>query len=210
MYSPALFDDAPGWNARLQNRRENPPAMHQSHLAQLLAISIAASFAPDVEAAPERDCFWHLERGRDKDIACEFPTRLTEEEKSDLRRITRDMLQDAHCVVSIRIERKLVNTALSERDLIFQSPEQSVRCEIVTRDGVIPILGTFAPRVVFVDGRATEATPGLAKVTGVSSVLAWPVVQYVNRSETIRAGMLTVINGYRAHRLEMQTYIRKR
>lgn len=152
-------------------------------------------------ASPQPDCLAELERGRGSEIACEFPTRLTDEERSELRAITRQILQDAHCIVSIRIERALVDAALAaEGEHTFAAPPQPVRCEIATRERTIVITGAFAPRVVFKGGRAVEATPGLGNVDGVSPILAWPAVEYVNRAGTIGNGMLTVINAYRAHR----------
>jgi hypothetical protein len=148
----------------------------------------------------KRDCFSELERGRGTEIRCVFPTRLTEQEKAELKRITRDLLQDATCVVDIAIERALVSTALAEADHVFEPPAQPMRCEIATRQEPIVITGEFRPRVVFRGGRAVEASPGLGQVQGVSAVLAWPVVQYVNMSATVRDGMLAAINAYREAR----------
>lgn len=169
--------------------------------AAVAALAAFVSAAPLVQAQSKNaDCFEQLERSRSTEIVCEFPTRLTEQERKDLQRITRKMLQDAACVVSIRVTRDLLDTALGAEDHVFTSPPQPVRCTITTRDKPIEITGTFSPRVVFARGQAVEATPGLADVAGVSSILAWPVVQYVNRSATVRDGMLTVINAYRGYR----------
>ena len=49
------------------------------------------------------------------------------------------------------------------------------------------------------DGKAIEATPGLADVKGVNNYLAWPVVQYVNYAPGIRKEMLRMINAYLEH-----------
>lgn len=168
-----------------------------SVFATLVVIGVAS---PQVSATPAgRDCFTEIERGRGPVIACEFPTRLTEEERRDLKGLTRDMLRDARCVVAIRIDRAQIEAALAAPDLVFEAPPQPVTCEIDTAETAYPITATFAPRVVFQGGEAVQATPGLADVAGVPSYLAWPVVQYVNRSGSIRDGMLRIINGYRAH-----------
>ena len=172
-------------------------------IAGLLGASLAAAGAGLAAAAGtfdrEQDCFHQLEKGRGAEIVCAFPTRLSEQEQSELKRITGEMLLDAHCIVSIRLPRRMLDAALGAGDHVFEAPPQPVSCEVVTRESTIPISGTFAPRVVFAGGQAVEATPGLANVAGVSSVLAWPVLQYVNRSGTIREGMLTVINAWRLH-----------
>lgn len=174
-------------------------------IATALAVCAAPLAGGTIGAAAKDgqnsgDCFVQLERSRSPEIICEFPTRLTEQEQKDLQRITRDVLQDARCTVSIRVDRALVETAITAADHVFAVPPQPMRCEIQTREQVIEITGSFSPRVVFARGQAVEATPGLADVQGVSAVLSWPVVQYVNRSPTIRDGMLKVINAYRSHR----------
>lgn len=164
----------------------------------LLAPTILLSVEPAVAAgAKDRDCFHQLERGRGPDLVCEFPADLTEEERRDLRSISREIVQDARCVVSIRIDRRLVEEALGAEDTVFEAPPQPVRCDVTTREGVTPITATFAPRVVIVGGEAVEASPGLGQVAGVSSLLAWPVVQYVNHAGNIQANMLAVINAFR-------------
>ncbi len=163
-------------------------------------LIVAGAALTAARAAPAgRDCVAEIERGRGPVIVCEFPTRLTDEERRDLKGLTRDMVQDVRCVVSIRIERAQVEAALAAPDLVFEAPPQPVACEVDTADTVYPITATFAPRVVFQGGDAVQATPGLAQVAGVPGYLAWPVVQYVNRSGSISDGMLRIINGYRAH-----------
>jgi hypothetical protein len=171
-------------------------------LRMLLAGVALVAVAPVEAAGPAkpavRNCFQELAKGKGPDLVCEYPAWLADKEREDLRRLTRDMLQDARCVVSIRIARSLVTRALSEPDHTFDAPPQPVACEIATSDKSIPIAATFAPRVVIKDGVAVDATPGMANVTGVNSYLAWPVVEYVNRSATVKTEMLKMINAYLA------------
>ena len=131
------------------------------------------------------------------EISCEYTALLTDQEHADLRRLTRDRLQDAVCRVTVRVDRALVDPALNETNHIFIAPPQPVTCKITTRDSTFDITGTFAPQVTFKDGQATYATPGLGNVAGVSKVLAWPVVQYVNYSPGIRRDMIEIVNAYR-------------
>ncbi|MDX2157125.1 MAG: hypothetical protein SFW09_11510 [Hyphomicrobiaceae bacterium] len=145
------------------------------------------------------DCFTEIERGRAPVVACEHPLRLTDDERADLRKLTRDMLKDATCVVSIRIERRQVQAALVQSEHIFEAPPQPVRCEVITPGASYPITATFAPRVVFKGDIAAEGSPGLTNVEGVPGYLAWPVVQYINRAPGIRSAMLDMVNAYRAH-----------
>lgn len=161
---------------------------------------VTAADTPKPAAGIEQDCLWQLMKGKGDEIACAHRAWLTDTERDDLRRVTRQLLQDATCTVSIRIERALVEAAVAAAgDHVFQSPPQPVACEITTRKSVFPISATFAPRVVFKAGVAVEATPGLADVEGVSRYLAWPVVKYVNWAPHIRTTMLQIINAYSSY-----------
>jgi hypothetical protein len=189
---------------QLRSKEMLPNASRRPRPLLVLAGSflvIAVSSSTPIEAAGPaktvtRNCFQELASGRGPEFVCQHPAWLADKERDDLRRLTRDMLQDARCVVSIKIARSLVTRALSESDHTFEAPPQPVACEIATSDRPIPITATFAPRVVIKDGVAVDATPGMANVTGVNSYLAWPVVEYVNRSATVKSEMLKMINAY--------------
>ena len=143
----------------------------------------------------DSECFRQLVDGRGSEIVCELPTRLTDRERDDLRAVTRDPGLDVTCKVSIRIARKLVEDAVrATGPHVFTAPPQPVACDIVTKSGKIPIKAQFAPRVVFDNGKAIDGSPGLQQVGGASSAIAWPVIQYVNRSGVTRQTMLKVIN----------------
>ena len=171
-----------------------------SPLRLVPAVFALALAAGGVIAQPKPDstqtCFWQLAHGRGAEIACDYPAWLTDDERADLRRLTRDYLQDVRCTVSIRVKRLLVDDAMELTEHVFQAPAQPVTCELQLKDSVLPVTASFAPKVVIKDGKAVEATPGLADVKGVSSYLAWPVVQYVNRAPGIRSEMLRMINAY--------------
>ena len=114
-----------------------------------------------------------------------------------MQRLTRGLLMDASCLVNVKIARALVDPALTKDDHAFEATPQLVTCDITTSDGGFPITATFAPKVLFKGGVASEGTPGLGNVTGVNKYIAWPVVQYVNRAPGIRKAMLEIINRYR-------------
>jgi hypothetical protein len=184
------------------------PALAASGLA--LALALLAASALTGQGAASRNCFQELERGRAAMLSCDLPTRLSEDERTDLKSLTGDRLQDAHCVVAVRIERRLVEAALIEPEHVFEAPPQAVRCEVITTSEVWPITATFATRVVFQGGIAVDASPGLANVEGVSAYLASPVVQYVNRAPGIRDAMLHMINTYRAHHQQRLSRVGRR
>ena len=176
-----------------------------SPLAVVLALLVAVDSTIDPASAEDprreqtRNCLAQITGSRSPEIACDYPAWLTEEERSDMRKLTREMLQDLRCTVAIRIKRILVDDAVELTDHTFQAPPQPVTCDLALKDSTVQITGTFAPRVVIKDGKAVEATPGLADVKGVNSYLAWPVVQYVNYAPGIRKEMLAMINAYLEH-----------
>jgi len=149
-------------------------------------------------AAP--DCFSSLRQtsGRGGRLVCEHRAWMTDEERADLAKLTRGYLLDATCVVSVDIERALIDEGLAASDRTFDIPPQPVVCALETSGGPMTIAGTFAPKVVFKEGFAVDATPGLGNVTGVNSYLAWPVVAYVNGAARIKGEMATMINAFRA------------
>ena len=163
----------------------------------------AAQAGGAAEPPRERNCFYQLLEDTGPQIDCEHPAWLTDDEKADLKKLTREYLLDAHCKIAIRIERATVDAALVGSDVTFESPEQPMTCVLATSSGEVTISGTFAPKVVFKDGLAISATPGLANITGVNSYLAWPVVHYINNAERISNPMKLMINAYRARRGEL-------
>jgi hypothetical protein len=168
----------------------------------VLAMAAALLGTPAVAGQPAtggglRACLDSV-RQTTPEISCEYTVLLTDQERADMRRLTRERLQDASCRVTVRVSRDLVQPALTEANHIFNAPPQPVVCTIKTRDSTFDVTGTFAPQVTFKDGVAVTATPGLANVEGVNRYLAWPVVQYVNHAPGIRRELISIINVYRA------------
>lgn len=152
------------------------------------------------EAVKENpDCFDELENGTNAVFACRYPVALAEQERKDLKRITREYLQDVTCSVNVRINRGMVDRAVQDTDYVFQSPEQPVTCDVKTHKSVMRITATFAPKVTFKDGKAVSGSPGLDNIKGVTRVLSWPVKKYVNWSPHIRETMVLIINAYRKY-----------
>lgn len=170
----------------------------------LISAVVVPSRASAAEPPRERNCFYQLLEDTGPQIDCEHPAWLTEEEKADLKKLTREYLLDARCNIKIAIERAKVDAALVGSDLTFTSPPQPMTCVLTTSSGEMTIAGTFAPQVTFKDGIAIKATPGLANITGVNTYLAWPVVHYINNASRIGEPMKMMINAYRARRGEIK------
>ena len=195
------------WAINGLGRRSKPPRPpHRTGVAAALgcalaavsaAGTVAAEPAPAAEGETLRACLEAVTQSTTAEISCTYLAIPTEAERADMRRLSRGLLQDVRCSVKVKIARALVEPALIAQDHVFESPPQPVHCDITTKDGGFPVEATFAPRVVFKDGKATEATPGLANVTGINRYLAWPVVQYVNRAPGIRASMIEIIDALR-------------
>lgn len=185
----------------MRNKETAGLLLRPATVAVAAAAACLATWAVTHSAtAAPRDCFAELAHGRAPSLVCEFPTALAQKERDDLKALTREAIRDARCVVSIAIERRLVEDALRSPDHVFEAPPLPVTCTIETSATPYVITGTFAPRVVLRDGFAVEAVPNLANVagTGAAAYLAWPVVQYVNRAPHIQVEMRRIINAYLA------------
>lgn len=167
--------------------------------AALIALSVLAG--PAGAAAPDaQDCFADLLNGRGTEIICQFPLRPSEQERAELDKLTRGYLKDIHCRVAIRVERDRISAAVRSPDYVFEVAPQPVTCDVTAAFGkdptVVPIAATFAPKVTIKDGKAVDATPGLANVEGVPRALSWPVEKWLNSGIGIKTEMLTVINAW--------------
>lgn len=157
-----------------------------------------AAVAGPARTGEAPDCFSSLRKTQGARLVCEHRAWMTDEERADLTKLTRGYLLDAKCSVSVNIERALIDEGLAASDRTFDLPPQPVVCALETSGGPMTISGTFAPKVVFKEGFAVDATPGLGNVTGVNSYLAWPVVAYVNSAARIKGEMAAMINAFRA------------
>ena len=184
----------------------------------LLAASLLNANGPATAraAAPAtmKACFAELERGTNQEIICQFPLQPSAAERDELEKQTSGYLKNVNCTVSIRIERALIAAAIAAPDYIFEAPPQPVACnvtmpgkkvaDVIGPDQMIPITGTFAPKVTIRDYVATQASPGLANVQGVSRIISLPVVAYINRAGFLRDGMLKTVNAWMVHMRAIQ------
>jgi len=179
--------------------------------AALLTLACQPGLAETSQAAPpagqtadqkEADCWYQFMEATGPRVTCALPAFMEDADRAEIRKLTREVLTDAHCEVAIDIERALVDGAVKTEDTVFMVPPQPVACEIVTSRGTLPITFTFAPRIEIKGGTAIKATPGMDHVTGVNSWLAWPVVAYINASGTVQEVMLRVVNAYLKRRHE--------
>lgn len=158
--------------------------------------AIPTAAAGPASAQMEADCYDQLIAGTAPEIACAFPALMTPDDRNAIRKVTRQIFKDAHCMIQVKIARQLIDEALSDPEARFEAPPQTVSCVVETSKGNLPIEFTFAPKVEFKGGVAVTATPGMDNVKGVNSWLAWPVVKYVNASGSISDIMLRVVNAY--------------
>ena len=162
----------------------------------------AETAAPPAASLDEADCWYQFFDAVGPRIACSFPAIMEDKDRAEIRKLTRDVLQDARCAVTIDIERAPVEDAVKSPDTTFTVPPQPVACEIVTGRGKLSVTFTFAPKIQIKAGTAVKATPGMDHVSGVNSWLAWPVVVYINASGSIQDVMLRVVNAYLKRRHE--------
>ena len=173
-------------------------------LAVIATVVMQLHGLPVAEAAPpsqtpeqmEADCWQQFMESRSPEISCGFPAVMEKADREQVQKITRQLLKDAQCQITIKLERALLDAAVEAPDNTFIAPPQPVACEIDTSRGKLPVAFTFAPKIEIKGGKAIKATPGMANVTGVNSWLAWPVTAYINASGSIQDVMLRVVNAY--------------
>jgi hypothetical protein len=167
----------------------------------VLAVGLAGLMLalPTSYAQAPTNCISQLQSGSGAQVICSYPTQLGERERAELRRLTGDLVTDARCMVHVRIERRQIAAALIKPDSVFQPGPQAVNCELITADEKLPITATFAPRIVIKSGRAVDAHPGMANLTGLNEYVASPVLQFVNQSDMVRGQMVRIVNLYLAN-----------
>ncbi len=195
--SPDVSPNMPTEFHYLRDARARAAATALLALSSLVGCAGAASAASDEAARPY--CFEQLENATTPEISCAVPLDLSETERAELEAGSRGYVKNVACTLTVRIARREVEAALAATDIEFQSPEQPVVCHIETHKSGFDVTATFAPRFVVRGDVAVEATPGLGNVKGVSRVISWPVVQFVNRWPSIRSGLLQIVNAYRVH-----------
>jgi hypothetical protein len=170
------------------------------------AIADEAKTAPDKRTAlqQEADCWVQFMESDSKEISCSFPALMETEDRESIAKLTRQVFKDASCQITIKLERALIDNAVTTPDLSFVAPAQPVSCEVKTSKGDLPVAFTFAPKIQIKGGKAIKASPGMGNVTGVNSWLAWPVVAYVNGAGSIQDVMLRVVNAYLERKRERQ------
>jgi hypothetical protein len=171
--------------------------------AVLLIAAMTGDTGPALKPPPpslSEDCFAEIETGTAPEIACLFPISPSPQEREELEKGSRGYVKDFTCRLTVRISRAEIDKALTATDYVFTSPEQPVVCTITTYKSTFDVTATFAPEATFKNGVAVSTTPGLGNVKGISRIVSWPVVQFVNRWPSAREGMLTIINAYKQHK----------
>jgi hypothetical protein len=156
--------------------------------------------ASPADGAAPANCLSQLSSGSSPEVICSYPTALGERERAELRRMTGDLFVDARCLIHVRIERRHIAAVLIKPDHVFQATPQQVTCELISSSERLPVRATFAPRIVIRGGRAVDAHPGMANLTGINEFVADPVLQYINQSDNIRRQMVGMVNMYIANK----------
>lgn len=159
----------------------------------------APLWAKPGEQKSSKDCFWQLLHGTGA-IDCAVPLRLSDEEKKELRKITRSYMQDVSCDLKIKLKRSYVVEVETKAEGDVTIPAQNVSCTVIGKKSSSPITFSFAPKLSFKDGQAVKASPQMGQIKGLSKIISWPVKQWVNRADMIEKPLLRVINAYRARK----------
>jgi hypothetical protein len=162
------------------------------------AAEIASPTLAEAQAM-EQDCLDQL-MAPSGDIACGFPTIMDDAMRATIGKLTQDEFKDARCMITVKLDRSIVDAVTAAADGKVSVPPQTVACELDTKTGKLPVDFSFAPTVTFKGGVAIGAHAGMGQVKGVNTWLAWPVVTFINGNSDLRSVMLRVVNAYVARR----------
>ncbi len=82
---------------------------------------------------------------------------------------------DAQCRVNLRLNRRHIIGALTQRKFTLAVPLHTVNCDVETSEGVKPLRATLAPKLKFKDGKVYKVWVKLKDVKGPSGLsnLIW-------------------------------------
>jgi hypothetical protein len=149
-------------------------------LIQILTLALVTAFATIGEAAqpaaPKGDqCLEELKAGQSAWIECYGAFETDADAQAELSRQTFDMVRNAKCGGTIRVQRVALTHALADNGVLQLDP-QEVLCSITTTGDSTPqVTITLAPKVFFQGKRIVDISPRLMKITNFPDFVVAPL-----------------------------------
>jgi hypothetical protein len=169
-------------------------------LTQILALALPMAFATIGEAAqpavPKADqCLEELRASQSAWIECYGAFETDANAQAELSRQTFDMVRNAKCGGTIRVQRSALTNALAGNGVLELDP-QEVLCSITTTGDSAPqVTITLAPKVFFRAQRIVDISPRLMKITNFPDFVVAPL-RSAAESEFVRSQLARGLNVY--------------
>jgi hypothetical protein len=147
-------------------------------------------------AAPKADqCVEQLRSGHSEWIECYGAFETDASAQAELSRQTFDMVSNAKCGGTIRVQRAALMNALASNGVLELAPHD-VLCSIETNaDSVPQVTITLAPKVLFRAKRVVDISPNLVRITSLPDFLIAPL-RSAAESEFVRSQLVKGLNVY--------------
>jgi len=169
-------------------------------LIQILTLALPMAFVTIGEAAqpavPQVDrCVEELRAGQSEWIKCYGAFETDANAQAELSSQTFDMVRNAKCGGTIRVQRIALMNALASNGILDLDPQQ-VLCSITTTGDSEPqVTITLAPRVFFQGKRIVDISPRLMKITNFPDFVVAPL-RSAAESQYVRDQLVKGLNTY--------------
>ena len=169
-------------------------------LVGFLALALSTTLATASEAAqssaPAGDqCVEELKSGHSEWIECRGGFETDASAQGELARQTFDMVKNARCSGTIRVQRAALMSALGRNAVLELDPQQVV-CIVDTKGDFAPqVTLTLAPKVLFQGNRIADISPNLVRITNFPEFMMGPL-QSAAESEFVRKQLVKGLNTY--------------
>ena len=161
--------------------------------AQSLALALAIALSEP--AQPADQCVEELKTGQSEWIECRGAFETDAGAQEELAKQTFDMVRNARCGGTIRVQRAALMKALARNGILELDP-QDVLCSVDTKGDFAPqVTLTLAPRVLFQGKRIADISPNLVRVTNFPEFMMGPL-RSAAESEFVRKQLVKGLNTY--------------
>ncbi len=155
--------------------------------ATLFAAAMQTALTPEA-------CLKTFENGTEPVVSCSIDYRLPDKDRTKLKSMTADVLQDAQCAVALSIDRARFFEGLLKDRVDLEA--QPVACQVKTSGNPLDVRFEVAPMIEFADGRAAAAQVRMSNLRGLPSVLNSLMMNFVNSNKGLERAILKAVNGY--------------
>jgi hypothetical protein len=166
-----------------------------SFVLAVVTAFASASEAAQPSAPAEDQCVEELKSGQSEWVECRGAFETDASAQEELARQTFDMVRNARCGGTIRVQRAALMNALARNGILELDP-QNLLCSVDTKGDFAPQATlTLAPKVLFQGKRIADISPNLVRVTNFPEFMMGPL-RSAAESEFVRKQLVKGLNTY--------------